>query len=57
MEKVVERPGSAYWGVLPSRFGAGRYVKYKLEPEAAPGGEPTRTTTTRSTSAPTSTRV
>jgi hypothetical protein len=38
MEKVVESAlGTAYWSALPSRFGDGRYVKYKLEPETVPG--------------------
>ncbi|HEX8429987.1 MAG TPA: hypothetical protein VF625_01825, partial [Longimicrobium sp.] len=44
MEKVEPTVlGSPYWSVLPSAFGAGRYVKYKLEPEVVPpgdGGEP-----------------
>ena len=31
---------SDYWSVLPSRFGADRYVKYKLEPvDPVPGGD------------------
>lgn len=39
MEKVVDTVlGTAYWSGLPSRFGDGRYVKYKLEPESVPGG-------------------
>lgn len=31
---------TTYWSVLPYAFGEGRYVKYKLEPEQAPDGEP-----------------
>ncbi len=39
MEKVVDTVlGTPYWSVLPSRFGEGRYVKYKLEPETVPPG-------------------
>ncbi len=39
MEKIVETVlGTPYWSVLPSRFGEGRYVKYKLEPETVPPG-------------------
>jgi hypothetical protein len=38
MKKVVDTVlGTAYWSVLPFRFGRGRYVKYKLEPEVVPG--------------------
>jgi hypothetical protein len=42
MRKVVESVAAVpYWSVLPSRFGADRFVKYKLEPEdAAPGEAP-----------------
>ncbi|WP_266171359.1 LodA/GoxA family CTQ-dependent oxidase [Dyella subtropica] len=42
MEKVVDSVlQTPYWSVLPSRFGEGRYVKYKLEPvEAPPADEP-----------------
>jgi L-Lysine epsilon oxidase N-terminal/L-lysine epsilon oxidase C-terminal domain len=37
MEKVVGSVlASPYWSVLPYRFGADRYVKYKLEPETLP---------------------
>lgn len=28
--------GTPYWSVIPFRFGQGRYVKYKLEPETVP---------------------
>ncbi len=31
---------SPYWSVLPSRFGERGYVKYKLEPETIPPGDP-----------------
>jgi hypothetical protein len=31
---------TTYWSVLPYAFGKGRHVKYKLEPEQAPDGEP-----------------
>lgn len=31
---------ATYWSVLPYAFGAGRFVKYKLEPEQLPDGEP-----------------
>jgi hypothetical protein len=31
---------TTYWSVLPYSFGQKRYVKYKLEPEQAPDGEP-----------------
>ncbi len=38
MEKVVDTVlGTPYWSGLPSRFGEGRFVKYKLEPEIVPG--------------------
>ena len=38
MRKVVGSVlATPYWSGLPSRFGDGRYVKYKLEPEAVPG--------------------
>ncbi|HEX3151565.1 MAG TPA: LodA/GoxA family CTQ-dependent oxidase [Gemmataceae bacterium] len=38
MEKVVDSVlATPYWSGLPSRFGAKHFVKYKLEPEAAPG--------------------
>jgi len=43
MEKVVDSVlDTPYWGVLPTRFGADRYCKYKIEPETVPpgGGEP-----------------
>jgi len=41
MEKVVESAlGIPYWSVLPSRFGADRFVKYKLEPESPATGPP-----------------
>jgi len=37
MEKTVDSVlASPYWSVLPSRFGEGRFVKYKLEPELVP---------------------
>jgi L-Lysine epsilon oxidase N-terminal/L-lysine epsilon oxidase C-terminal domain len=40
MEKVVESVlATAYWSVLPSRFGTGRHVKYKLVPETSPPGD------------------
>ncbi|HEU4532869.1 MAG TPA: LodA/GoxA family CTQ-dependent oxidase, partial [Polyangiaceae bacterium] len=40
-KEVPSALGSPYWGVLPFRFGDGRYVKYKLEPvEPATPGEP-----------------
>lgn len=35
IDSVLETP---YWGVLPTRFGAGRYCKYKIEPELVPPG-------------------
>lgn len=39
MEKVVDTVlDTPYWSGLPSRFGEGRYVKYKLEPETVPPG-------------------
>jgi hypothetical protein len=39
MEKVVASAlDTPYWSVLPSRFGSGRYVKYRLEPETVPPG-------------------
>lgn len=39
MEKVVDSVlETPYWSVLPSRFGKGRYVKYKVEPETVPQG-------------------
>jgi L-Lysine epsilon oxidase N-terminal/L-lysine epsilon oxidase C-terminal domain len=31
---------TTFWSVLPYAFGAGRYVKYKLEPEALPDSVP-----------------
>lgn len=31
---------ATYWSVLPYGFGKGRFVKYKLEPEQSPDGEP-----------------
>jgi hypothetical protein len=31
---------TTYWSVLPYAFGQGRFVKYKLEPEQQPDGEP-----------------
>lgn len=31
---------ATYWSVLPYAFGKGHFVKYKLEPEQAPDGEP-----------------
>ena len=41
MQKVeVSVLTTTYWSVLPYAFGAGRYVKYKLEPEAAPDSLP-----------------
>lgn len=41
MEIVVDSAlATPYWSVLPFRFGQGRYVKYKLEPESAPDGPP-----------------
>lgn len=41
MAKTVDSVlASAYWSVLPSRFGADRYVKYKIEPELVPPGSP-----------------
>jgi hypothetical protein len=37
MEKVVDSVlATPYWSVLPYSFGAGRYVKYKLEPVEPP---------------------
>lgn len=37
MEKDVDSVlATPFWSVLPSRFGAGRHVKYKLEPEHVP---------------------
>jgi hypothetical protein len=40
MEKVVDTVlDTPYWSVLPSSFGAGRFVKYKLEPEVVPPGD------------------
>ncbi|MDX1502584.1 MAG: LodA/GoxA family CTQ-dependent oxidase, partial [Thermoanaerobaculia bacterium] len=36
VDSVLETP---YWSCLPFRFGEGRYVKYKLEPESCPPGE------------------
>jgi hypothetical protein len=37
MEQVVPTAlGADYWSVIPFRFGEGRYVKYKLEPETVP---------------------
>ena len=37
MQKTVESALTTnYWSVLPSRFGDGRFVKYKLEPITAP---------------------
>src|SRR3984885_2145250 len=37
MEKVVDSAlATPYWSGLPYRFGAGRFVKYKLEPELVP---------------------
>lgn len=39
MEKVVDSVlETPYWSGVPFRFGEGRYVKYKLEPETAPPG-------------------
>ncbi len=39
MEKVVPTVlGTPYWSGIPFRFGEGRYVKYKLEPETVPPG-------------------
>jgi hypothetical protein len=35
VDSVLETP---YWSVLPSRFGADRYCKYKIEPEVVPPG-------------------
>jgi len=35
VESVLETP---YWGVLPTRFGADQYCKYKMEPESVPPG-------------------
>jgi hypothetical protein len=41
MEKAVSSVlTTPYWSGLPYAFGKGRYVKYKLEPEQAPDGEP-----------------
>ena len=41
MEKVeLSSLTATYWSVLPYGFGAGRYVKYKLEPETKPDGLP-----------------
>jgi hypothetical protein len=41
MQKVEPSVLTAtYWSVLPYAFGADRFVKYKLEPEQQPGGEP-----------------
>ncbi|UXY14854.1 LodA/GoxA family CTQ-dependent oxidase [Chitiniphilus purpureus] len=40
MEKVVDSAlTTPYWSVLPSCFGEGRFVKYKLEPLSAPAAE------------------
>ena len=40
MEKIVDSVlETPYWSGLPFRFGEGRYVKYKLEPEEAPPAE------------------
>jgi hypothetical protein len=37
MEKVVDSVlATPYWSGLPSRFGNGRFVKYKLEPDVVP---------------------
>jgi hypothetical protein len=39
MEQVVDSVlQTPYWGVLPTRFGADRYCKYKIEPETVPPG-------------------
>lgn len=39
MEVVVPTVlGSDYWSGIPFRFGEGRFVKYKLEPETVPAG-------------------
>lgn len=35
VDSVLETP---YWGVLPTHFGAGRFCKYKIEPEVVPPG-------------------
>ncbi|MBV9110298.1 MAG: LodA/GoxA family CTQ-dependent oxidase, partial [Gemmatimonadetes bacterium] len=35
VDSVLETP---YWGVLPTQFGADRFCKYKIEPEAVPPG-------------------
>ncbi|MBB4635044.1 LodA/GoxA family CTQ-dependent oxidase [Longimicrobium terrae] len=35
VDSVLETP---YWGVLPTRFGADQYCKYKMEPEVVPPG-------------------
>ncbi len=41
MKKKVDTVlNTHYWSVLPFRFGAVRYVKYKLEPELVPTGAP-----------------
>ena len=40
MEKVVDSVlDTPYWSGVPFRFGDGRYVKYKLEPEQIPPGD------------------
>jgi hypothetical protein len=41
MAKIVPSVlGTAYWSVLPYAFGAGRFVKYKLEPVDPPAAGP-----------------